>query len=201
MSLDALLVFCIKQHWPWHKVTTVGFYQLASVSLHCSSDFNPLTYNEVYCDMIALQYIEENCMNAVHSGHTQTLMLAIPPHEDTHTHVHTQYSDVVSNSEDVCDEWRRQSQRFIYDWHEWVIVSHWLTLTHWFISAEERGQVEISFHWHQIHIMWACLENTVFSSEILQLEVSDTHDCPASCFCHRGFLTAPEYNNQSFSVE
>lgn len=62
-----------------------GFYQHASVSLHYSSDFNPLTHNGVYCDMIAQQYIEENSMNAGLSGHTQIQMMPRPPSSPTHT--------------------------------------------------------------------------------------------------------------------
>lgn len=128
MSSDALLVSCRKQHWPWHKVTTVDFYQHASVSLHCSSDFNPLTHNEVYCDMIALQYIEENCMNAVHSGHTQTLMLAIPPYEGTrpHTRPHTVFRCCVKQWRRVW--WMKEAVTEIHLWLTWM--SDCDTLTH-----------------------------------------------------------------------
>lgn len=139
MSLDALLVFCIKQHWPWHKVTTVGFYQLASVSLHCSSDFNPLTYNEVFCDMIALQYIEENCMNAVHSGHTQTLMLAIPPHEDTHTHTSTHSIQMLCQTVKTCvmNEGGSHRDSSMTDMNEWL----WVTDSHWLTDSSQRKNV------------------------------------------------------------
>lgn len=84
---DALLVSYRQRHWQLHKVTTVVFYQHASESLRHSFYFKPLTHNEVYCDMIALQYIEENGMNARHSGHTckYKCWLLPSPHEHTHT--------------------------------------------------------------------------------------------------------------------
>lgn len=127
MSYDALLASCKQLRWLQHKVVTVCFFQHASVLLHYSFDFNPLTHNEVYCDMIAQQYIWENCMNADHSGHTQIQMLPLPP-SGTRTHS----IQMMHCTLKICVMKKGGSSTEIYLWRTWMTesFSHTDSLVH-----------------------------------------------------------------------
>ena len=54
-----------------------GFYHHSSVSLHYSFHSNPLSHTMVYCDIIALRCIEENCECRLFRTHTPIQMLRL----------------------------------------------------------------------------------------------------------------------------